>query len=76
MSAVIAPFEASVMVLRQNGTSSWIETGVGLLRPITLNWVFGRSCASAPEIIAPANVSPSNACFSMCDLPFAQSAGQ
>ena len=26
------------IVLRQNGSSSWIETGVGPLRPMTLNW--------------------------------------
>ncbi len=44
-SAVIAPFDASGSVLRQNGSSSWIETGVGLLSPITLNWLLGRSCA-------------------------------
>ena len=68
MSAVMAPFEASVMVLRQNGTSSWIETGVGPLRPMTLNWLFGRSCAAAAET-RPANVSPSNACFSICISP-------
>ena len=48
MSAVIAPFDASGMVLRQNGISSWIDTGVGLFSPMTLNWVFGRSCATAP----------------------------
>ena len=58
MSAVIAPFETSVMVLRQNGTSSWIEAGVGPFSPITLNWFFGRSCAAAPDAIAPASASP------------------
>ena len=36
-STVIAPFDASGIVLRQNGISSWIDTGVGLLRPMTLN---------------------------------------
>ena len=36
-STVIAPFDASGIVLRQNGSSSWIDTGVGLLRPMTLN---------------------------------------
>src|SRR6185295_17048026 len=58
MSAVIAPFEASVMVLRQNGTSSWIEAGVGPLSPMTLNWLFGKSCAAAPDAIAHASVRP------------------
>ena len=37
MSAVMAPFDASGSVLRQNGSSSWIDTGVGLFSPITLN---------------------------------------
>ena len=37
---------------------SWIDTGVGLLSPITLNWFFGRSCAAAPDAIAPASASP------------------
>ena len=36
MSPVMAPFDASVIVFRQNGSSSWIETGVGLLSPIDL----------------------------------------
>ena len=58
MSALIAPFEASGMVLRQNGSSSWIETGVGLFSPMTLNWLFGKSCAAAPEASAPASASP------------------
>ncbi len=40
--------------MRQNGNSSWIETGVGLLRPITLNWLFGKSCAVATETKAAA----------------------
>jgi hypothetical protein len=40
-----------------------------------LKWLFGRSCAAAPET-RPANVKPSNACFSMCDLPFARSTGR
>ena len=48
-------FEASGRVLRQNGSSSWIDTGVGLLSPITLNWLFGRSCAAAPDAIATAS---------------------
>jgi len=39
----MAPFDACEMVLRQNGTSSTIDTGVGLFRPMTLNCVFGRS---------------------------------
>ena len=43
MSALIAPFEAFGNVSRQNGTSSMIEATVGLLRPMTLNCVFGRS---------------------------------
>ena len=34
---MIAPFDASGIVLRQNGDSSWIDTGVGLLSPMTLN---------------------------------------
>src|SRR5258708_8797318 len=45
MSAVMAPLDALVSVSRQNGTSSTLEATVGLLRPITLNWVRGRSCA-------------------------------
>src|SRR5688572_3735513 len=49
ISAVIAPFEALGSVWRQNGTSSTVEATVGLLRPITLNCVFGRSCAATPN---------------------------
>ena len=60
MSAVMAPFEASGMVLRQNGSSSWIDTGVGLLRPMTLNWLLGKSCAAAADMNAPANAIPMN----------------
>ena len=51
MSTVMAPFDASGIVLRQNGSSSWIDTGVGLLSPMTLNWLFGKSCAAAPDAI-------------------------
>ena len=70
-SAVIAPFDASGIVLRQNGNSSWIDTGVGLLRPMTLNWLFGRSCAAALEAIAAASANPVNNRFSMCKSPAA-----
>ena len=45
MSAVIAPFEAFGSVSRQKGTSSTMDATVGALRPMTLNWVRGRSCA-------------------------------
>src|SRR5688572_28087347 len=44
-SAVIAPLEAFGSVSRQNGASSTMWATVGLLSPITLNCVFGRSCA-------------------------------
>src|ERR1041384_5199278 len=65
MSAVTAPSDASGMVLRQNGISSWIDTGVGLFSPITLNWVLGRSCADAPPaeatpVTAAAKAKPAN----------------
>ena len=49
MSAVMAPLEAFGSVSRQNGTSSTIDATVGLFRPMTLNWFFGRSCADAPN---------------------------
>ena len=68
-SAVMAPFEASGRVLRQNGNSSWTETGVGLLRPMTLNWFFGRSCAAAPEAIKAASATPVNTRCSMFHPP-------
>ena len=68
MSAVIAPFDASVIVLRQNGTSSWIDAGVGPFNPMTLNWLFGRSCAAA-EAMPPARTNPVNKRRSICDLP-------
>src|SRR3989442_2696708 len=45
MSAVIAPLDAFVSVSRQNGTSSTLDATVGLLRPITLNCLRGKSCA-------------------------------
>src|SRR5215211_7409721 len=57
-SAVTAPFEASGIVLRQKGSSSTIETGVGLLRPMTLNCALGRSCAAAAEASAAASADP------------------
>src|SRR5215471_4345393 len=49
MSAVMAPLEAFGRVSRQNGTSSTIEATVGLLRPMTLKWLFDSSCAAAPN---------------------------
>ena len=67
MSTVMAPFDASGIVLRQNGSSSWIDTGVGLFNPITLNWLLGRSCAKAPDATAAANAAPINTRFSMCN---------
>jgi hypothetical protein len=64
ISALIAPFDASGMVLRQNGISSWIETGVGLLSPMTLNWLFGKSCAAAVDAMA-SNDNPASNRFSI-----------
>src|SRR5262245_5096763 len=49
MSAVIAPFDASGIVLRQSGTSSTLEATVGLLSPMTFTCVFGKSCAEEPN---------------------------
>ena len=43
------------------------NTGVGLFRPITLNWFFGKSCAIAPDTIAPASPTPKQTPRSMCD---------
>ncbi len=57
MSTVMAPLDASGMVLVQNGISSTVEATVGPLRPIALNCAFGRSCAeavAASAITAPA----------------------
>ncbi len=70
MSAVMAPLEAFGSVSRQKGTSSTIEATVGLLRPMTLNWFFGRSCAEAPsETDTPRTIPASerwNMIFSSC----------
>src|SRR6266704_2155141 len=49
MSAVMAPFDALGSVSRQNGSSSTLDATVGLLRPITLNFDFGSSCARTPH---------------------------
>src|ERR1043166_9001036 len=68
MSTVIAPFDASGIVLRQNGSSSWIDTGVGLFSPMTLNWLFGRSWAAAPDASA-SSASTANNRLSM-SAPF------
>src|SRR5712692_1950305 len=60
MSALIAPLEALGSVSRQNGTSSTIEATVGLLRPITLNWVLGRSCAETLNATSEPATIPKN----------------
>src|SRR5215217_785926 len=68
-SAVMARFDASGMVFRQNGSSSTMDTGVGLLRPITLNCAFGRSCAAAPDAIVAPRASPISKRCNICDPP-------
>src|SRR5215510_6450215 len=65
MSAVIAPLEAFGKVSRQNGTSSTIEATVGLLRPMTLKWLFGRSCAAAPNATDTPSAIPAS---ERCDM--------